>query len=217
MTSKDKVLEFMYANRHNLEADWTEDLEQMNIWDDVSFIYDAPLVKGDNRIGNTILCFTVFAYNNKSRFLEPHKNRWENKKRIIVTLAGLSALTTMIYPKVIDNSHKESFELSTWYIKHQKDWRWETIIGNIEFHSMAIKMSTAGAIDAQEAVQIGKMLDASKKLRADADEMMDELQTEFMNLDTAMDKEHREKVTDVNVNFMSYEAYLDTLKKSKAS
>lgn len=207
----------MYSLRHDLESDWTQQLEDMNIYDDVSFIYTAPGIEGDTLLGNIVLCFTVLAYDNKSKFLEPHKDRWENKKKIMITLAGLSCMTIPLFVKVIDNGHKESFDLSKWYIEYQKDWRWKDIVSCMEYHSMAIQMSNKGAIDAQEAVHIGKMKEISRRERKTGDEMMDELRTEFLNLDTVLEKEDREKVTELeSTNFMHFESWLAAKQKKLA-
>jgi hypothetical protein len=209
MTTRDKILEKMYSLSHDLEADWTETLEDLNIYEDVAFIYNAPGVEGDTRIGNTLLCFTVLAYDNKSKYLDPHKDRWENKKKILVSLDGLSAMTKEIYVFTLVNKHREAYMLADWYIKYQKDWRWDTIISNQEYHSMAQNMANKGAIDAQEAIQIGKMLEMSEARRRAADTLSNELRTEFLSLDTALQKEGRPPISDIDTfNFMSFEVYL---------
>lgn len=216
MITRDKILEFMYNARHRLEEDWTQDLEELNIYDDVAPIYIAEGVKGDTRIGNTILCFTVLAYDNKSKFIDPHKDRWENKQKILVTLAGLSCMTVPVYQEVIYNKHKESYNLSEWYVKYQKDWRWTSVISGQEYHSMATKMANAGAVDSPEAIHMGKMLVQADELRLRADKLLEELRTEFLNLDTLLEKEERVKATDVDsANFMSFEIYLANRNKQK--
>jgi hypothetical protein len=215
MITKNKILETMYRLMHKLEDDWTEELERLNIDDDVAPLYSAPGVEGNTLTGNIILCYTVLAYDNGSSFLEPHKDRWENKKKIMVKLAGLSAMTIDLYKKVISNEHTQSFDLATWYLNYQKDWRWSNYITLLEYHSMAETMSKKGALDAQEGIQIGKMLEISEKRRERADTLLEEMQKEFLSLDTACEKEGRPRVTDMdNTNFMSYENYLNN-KKNK--
>jgi hypothetical protein len=199
---------------NDLESDWTKELQELNIWDDVYTLYEADDIE-DKIVANIILCYTVLAYDNNSKMLEPHKDRWENKKKIIVKLAGLSALATKIYPRVLDNKHEEAFALANWYVDYQKDWRWGTIITYMDYDRMANNMSNKGAIDAQEGVQIGKMLELSTKRRREADLLLDEIRTEFLSLDTALSKEDREKITDVEINnFMDYAQYLHN-KKAK--
>lgn len=205
----------MYSLMHDLESDWTEQLENLNIYDNIDFIYNSEGVAGDTRIGNTILCYTVLAYDNKSKFLEPHKDRWDNKRKIIVKLAGLSALTQPIYSALIENKHKGSSDLANWYIAYQKDWRWEEALTLMEFHAMASNMSKKGAIDAQEGIQIGKMLAESRKCREAADEIMNTLKKEFLSVDIALEKEGRPRMTDIqpdNSDFMKFEIYLNELK-----
>jgi hypothetical protein len=133
----------------------------------------------------------------------------------MVTLAGLSAMTMPIYVKVIDNGHKEAFELSQWYIKFQKDWRWQEAITLMEYHSMASNMSNKGALDAKEAVDIGRMLQLSEQRRIRADEIVNELRTEFLSLDTALEKEDRSRITDMeSIDFMKFETHLGARQKA---
>lgn len=213
MTSRHKILEFIYSNHRRLEADWQKDLEDLNIYDDIEHIYKAKGIDGDARIGNIVLAFTILAYDNSSRFLEPHKNRRENKEKILVTLAGVGALAIKLYQDIIDNKHEGAFNLAEWYVKYQKDWRWTDAIAAIEYHSMGTNMSNKGAIDADEAYKLGKVLDSATQQRRKADLLIDELRTEFLNLDTVLEKEGRAKVTDLAaVNFMSYEVYLGGIK-----
>src|SRR4051812_22638213 len=97
MIAKNKILELIISLISDLESDWQEKMEQINIWEDVMQIYDSPGVSGNQRLGNEILAFTVMAYDNQSEWLEPHKDRWENKKKIMVRIAGISCFSKPIY------------------------------------------------------------------------------------------------------------------------
>lgn len=218
-TSRDKVLSTMYELMHKLGDDWTEHLDQLNIDNEyVEKMYADPDIKGDALRGNIVLCYTVLAYDNRSRFLEPHKDRWENKKKILVKLGGLSVMTIPFFQQLIGNQHTACFDLASWYIGYQRDWRWGQWITLTEFHSMSENMAKKGALDATEAVQIGKMLEIAEKRRMRADEILDDLKKEFLHLDTALEKEDRLTITDVdNSNFMSYEIFLDQKNKALAA
>lgn len=208
MTTKHKILEYIYYAIKDIESNWQPELEKLNIWDDVSFIYNSKLISGDNRLGNIVLAFVVLAYDNNSTFLEPHKDRRENKEKIIVHLYGLSALTIELFIDILNNEHFETYNLSVWYLKYQMDWRWKSSVTMMEYDSMASNMSNKGAVDATEANQIGKMLETAEKLRRRADELQNELRIEFLNLDTVLEKEKRQKITDVEkVDFMSFESW----------
>lgn len=208
MVSKNKILEFILQNVSNLAGDWQEDLELLNVWQDIYPMYFSAGISEDRYHANIVLAYTILAYDNQSDWLEPHKDRYENKVKIITRLAGLSAMTVTLFALIVENKHKEAFDLSNWYLNYQRDWRWKDVITAMEYHSMASTMSNKGALDAQEAVQIGKMLQEAKKVRETADETLNKLRVEFLSLDTALEKENRVKLSDVdNLNFMSFETY----------
>jgi hypothetical protein len=217
MVTGSKILEAMYRLMHTLETDWTEDLERLNIDLDCEEMYQSEGVNGNTRFGNIILCYTVLAYDNRSQFLEPHKDRWENKRKIITKLAGLSALTIPLFNLLIENKHDAAFNLATWYINYQKDSKWNRWITLKEFDSMAQAMAKKGALDAQEGVQIGRMLIEAEKAAEKANELLNDMKKEFLSLDTALEKEERPRVTDMeNQNFMSYENWLDKKETKQA-
>lgn len=216
MQTRHKILECILYLIKDLESDWQEELERINIWEDIQFIYNAPGM--DRYIANITLAFTVLAYDNRSKWLNFHKDRYEDKKAILHRIAGDPAVRHEILLDVIYNRHKEGYDLSNWYLKYQKDWRWQMIITHIEFSSMAEKIAARGAIDAKDAIDIGKMIEIGKQRRQDADDMVDKLRKEFIALDTVLEKEGRVKISDIDEeNFMSHEQWIKNRIKERDS
>lgn len=215
MVSKTKVYDFIRANLKKLEKSWTEELEALNIWDDVSDLYCISTdIKNGSFIpeyqANTILAFIVMAYDNRSEFLEPHKDRYDNKVKILTRLAGPAALNNSIFNNLVYSLHDDCNKVINWYIDYQRDWRWKDVLVSREYAAKTMARVMNGEIDA------GKMLNESREMNTEADRMLDILRTEFLNLDTALDKEQKPKITDfASINFMSHEAFIRNREKKR--
>jgi hypothetical protein len=216
MVNKDKMFDLIMRlmNEHRMEEHWMRELDLIDCYEMCNDVYRCPEVGAEDWKGNIIVAFTVMAYTKGSPWLEFQKDRWMNKRNIMARIAGLSANTDPLYIAVVENLHAPSFNLASKYLEYQKDWKFKNIIVNYEYHSMTEAMSQRGAADAQEAIAIGKALREGKQNRMEADEMLKELQKEFMPLDAALEKEGRNKITDMeNNNFMRHEQWLARQKR----
>lgn len=215
MTSKHKVLDLIYELIKDIESDWTDSLKQINIWDDVRDIYYYNKVS-DPMEANIILAFIVLAYDGNSTFLEVHKDRHDNKVKILRNLAGMNAMQNDLYNDVVFGFDKFMNTMINWYIDYQKDWRWKDIVAANEYHSTAMQMSMSGNTDPVVMHAIGKTRQLARSDKKIAEQMQNELRTEFLNLDTILEKEGKPKVTEVQeVDFMNHEAWLKADSKNK--
>lgn len=216
MTSKSKILDFIYANLRNLESDWQKELEDMNIWNDVEDLYYVFHDEQDNKKqislleGNTLLAFIVLSYDNKSQFLEPHKDRFDNKVKIITRLAGPSAMVNDAYKNAVYCQDHCCNNIIDWYVNFQKDSRWKTVLANKEYASQATALAMVGPANSKDGVDMGKMLKEAEERDIAADKMLDTLRSEYLSLDTILEKEGKQKATsmDDTTNFMSHEGFI---------
>ena len=218
MTSKNKILEFVYANLKNLEDDWQIDFEGFNIWEDVEplyrfFVQQCLLQKMDAEVANleanTAFAFIVLSYSNNSNFLEVHKDRYDNKLKILKRLAGPSCLVNRRYQDLLYTTGAVYNEFITWYVDYQKDSRFRGIIAKLEYSASANAIAMAGTGDAKDGVDIGRMLKEADQREKEAYAILKEIETEYLNLDTLLEKENRPKATDLdNYDFMNHERFI---------
>lgn len=215
MTNKAKILDFIYSKLKFLDTDWRPDLERLNVWEDVEGIYDMfyeekkSKVLATNLQSNTIFAFIVLSYDQHSLWLEHHKDRFENKTKIITRLAGPSALDLNLYNDLVYSMNLDCNKVINWYINYQKDSRWQRIISSKEYSSKANSLAMDVLGSPKDGVDIGKML-AEADLRDEAaNKLLDILRGEYMILDAILEKEKRPRATDMEqTNFMSHEGFI---------
>lgn len=207
MTTANKILESVYKISQSIERDWKEEYFELNIDEEVAPVFES--VNGDTRFGNIIICFIVLAFSKDSKMLEPHKDRIENKKKIMRKLAGLSAMADEFWISIVDNEHEKAFAFMQWYIEYQKDERWQIILSYQDYAAVAQQMARRGPEDAQEAISIGKMLEIAEGRIFRAKELRTEIQQEFMSMDKILSADGLRAMTKPeNSNFMRYETYM---------
>jgi hypothetical protein len=81
---------------------------------------------------------------------------------------------------------------------------------------MTDAIALVGSNDPGEGVKIGKMMKEGTDRQRSADALLKEIREEFMNLDTALEKEGRPKITEMeNFNFMRHEDFVASSEKAK--
>ncbi len=210
MVTKSKVLDFIMKNIKNLEANWQSKLEDMNVWDDVADLYRIHMADKEKTPisryeSNVCLAFVVLSYDCHSQFLEPHKNRFDNKVKIMSRLAGPSCLTKTLFNEVVYSQENTVNKVIHWYVTYQKDTRWNTILANEEFSAQTTALAMSGRADKD----LGRMLKESQELDIQTAKLKEILKNEYLNLDTVLDKENMKKATDFEAtNFMSHEGFI---------
>ena len=198
MQKDTRILQLIHELKRNIDSDWTEALDRINIWHEIEPLYTHI----DNRvISNTIFAFIVLAYDAESEFLEPLKDRITNKRSIMIRLAGKDCFKKEIYTEaVLGDSYTGEPQgiidkTIQWYIDQQRDRRWGKIISGFEFDSKATALAS-GASDMDGMKEAGTILDSAKKRLEDATKLLEEIRREFVDLDTVLEKEDKLKVTD---------------------
>lgn len=209
-----RILELIHELRHHTDSPWKERLDQHNIWEDVKLLYSQ---QWSMKMANTILAFVVLAYDNKSTWIEIHKDRWENKRKIFTRLGGeINDLTRAI----IYNENPVVNSIVSWYYVYQTDWRWHSVLVSYEYHAEMMRFAgfrTNDELEEEKIVEerlekkiktipLGDLAKANKEkggniqqgidARKRGDEMLAEMRREFMTLDAIAEKEGNIKLTD---------------------
>lgn len=202
MQKDTRILQKIEVLRKDMEANWTAELERLNVWNDVDeFYYDIMHGNEDQRwVANTIFAFVVLAYHASSDWLQITGDRLENKKKIMKSLAGISWQTNVVLVDAVlgdstDNNHGRIDKLIEWFINDQKDWRWSEIISNKEFYSKA-NILAQGANSIKDMKEAGQMKDSARLLNEKADQYLDAIRKEYVDLDSALKKEGKVMITE---------------------
>lgn len=198
----------MKSLRRNLEVDWTSELEEMGIWDEASPLY-ANI--NQRRDANIIVAYVFFAYHSKSIYLDPFKDRLENKRSIMMRIAGKDCFDRELFLDAVLGGDAIIDEFIEFIINDQRDWRWNTIVSNMEFASKVTAKSRT-----EDFKQSADLLELADKRREKADKLLEEIREEFVDLDTVLEKEGKAKITDKTSDFMSWELYTRKKKFAEA-
>jgi hypothetical protein len=105
-------------------------------------------------------------------------------------------------------------EIIEFYINLQKDRRFQEIIAAYDYHAKATFMMTT-ASDSKEMESAGRVFNIACGLREKADQMRDEIEKENVHIDSALDKESREKLSDrMGKDFISHEVYMKSMSQN---
>jgi hypothetical protein len=188
-----RILDKILTLKRHPEDNWSEELDKVNIWHMVQPLYKEI---EDRRTANIILAFIVLAYDASSDYLQITKDRLMDKRSIMMRLAGESCFDKEIFLQAVLGDDGGPIDSTIeWYIDQQKDWRWQTIVTGIEFHSRAQALSK-GADSLKDMHSAGSTLNVAEERREKADRYLDNIRTEFADLDTALEKEDRVKVSE---------------------
>lgn len=241
-----KILDSILTLKSDMAASWMREFDRINIWEDVRVLYDMGW---ENEFTNRIVAYIVLAYDNESGWVEIHKDRMENKQKIMQRLGG--NLKDPIIRSIIADELGEVAEVIGWFVAYQQDWRWETIIACFQYHSNMMRFSNSVAAvpededdeddydvpeddialwkdsfrqkagakkkkkpsylseDKVAAVNLkkGDTIQKAIERRREGEAMWQEIQKEFVQLDTLLAKEGRSKATDA-VDILSHEKFI---------
>lgn len=198
--------------KNNLESDWEEDLVNLNIWDEVCDLYYK--FDQDGRKANIIFAYIVLAYSKHSGRIDMHMNRMENKRKILMSLAGPSAMADDDYCKAAVGHLSPYTEIIEFYVNYQKDRRFQEIVASYDYHAKATAMMN-NATDTKEMETAGRVFKIACEMRQNADAMIKVIESENVVLDSALAAEERTKLSDRRgEDYMSHEIYMKGLKNS---
>lgn len=234
-----KILEIVQKRKNKLDESWMDDFEELNIDRELSFMYKSGLSVLE---ANIIFSFIILSYDKSSGWIEMHKNRMDNKKRIMTKLGG--DLNNKVFADAVDNSSLFAQNIKVWFMRYIRDWRWETIMAYFDYHSEMMKFGGFKTIEEIEDVSYedlgeegggiqevktvkaipvdklakgnidkGSNLEKATQLRKQAEEMWEEIKKEFMVTDTVLEREGSMKITST-VDPESWEQFIRSLKKA---
>jgi len=206
MQKDSRVLQKILELKKRPEILWIDELYKLNIWDDLEPFYKEI---NDHKIANTILAFIVLSYDASSEYLELTRDRIENKRKIMMHLAGPDCFSRELYLNAVIGDEGGILDRTIeWYVNRQTDWRWKTIIGNIEFHSRAYALSN-GSTSVSDMKDSGATLTVADQRRERADQLIETIRKEFVELDDALEKEGRTKITErLKNDYSSWELFV---------
>jgi hypothetical protein len=209
MAKDNTILERARILRHKLDGDWKVDFEEMGIWEDVEPLY-AHVESKKN--ANIIFIYIVFAYHSKSEYINPHKDRLEVKRSIMRRFAGKESLDKELFLDAVLGGDAVIDNLIEFIINDQRDWRWNTIISNMEFASKVTAKSRT-----EDFKESADLLDLADKRREKADKLLEEIRRDFVELDGSLDQEGKQKITERTQDFMSWEMFVKKKKLDDAA
>lgn len=175
----------------NLESDWIPELEDYNLHKDFYGIYGMDLPIKER---NIIIAFVVFAYDNKSTWLDIRRDRLEDKKKI---LKGLGANPNdELFSNILNGENKDVQEVYMKYLHNQKDARFRTVLTCFEFYSTNMitineKIDTLLADDKIEKIknERAKLLQECIRIQKVGEDLLKEIKTDYAQLDKITETE----------------------------
>lgn len=219
-----KVLDSILVLKSDMKASWTQELDRINVWEDFKVLYQQGWTA---EFSNRIVAFIVMAYDNESGWIELHKDRIENKQKIMQRLGG--NLKDAVTREVIAGECDEVNQVVAWFIGYQQDWRWHTIMTCFQYHADMMRFAnTKVATEVEDGedeegkkkyryiaddkvattnIRKGEAIQKAIAQRREGEGMWKEIQKDFMQLDTVLEKEGKMKATD-SVDIMSHEKFI---------
>lgn len=215
-----KLVKAILNLKSDIEGDWSQALEELNILQDIQPIYKLPIV---DKVKNTILSFIILAYDNDSHWIELHKDRLDNKIKIMKRLG--SNADEEPFHSVIYGTHTQTQELVSWLMIYQRDWRWDSAMAYFDYHAEIMKFSGVRTPDKEQVsnkegqlvnedididkivaanIKKGELIKKAIEMRLLGEAILKELQKEYVTVDTALEKEGRTKLTET-VDIMKWE------------
>lgn len=224
-----KILDSILTLKDNPSSDWKPELDRINVYEEVAAIY---FQKWSTDFCNRVLAFIVLAYDNRSGWIELHKDRWDNKFKIAQRL-GLKTEQKVV-KEIIQNQNHTVNDIVAWFVGFQVDWRWDAVLSCFEYASEMMRFAKTktnehiveatedgGGKQQLQEVDIeklsrgnlvkGKNLQDAIEQRKKGEELLKELREQFSVLDTVLHKEGYRKATDLQA-MESWEAYIKELR-----
>lgn len=185
---KDKLLLFIDKRWREGSSDWQADLEAINLWSSVSFLYENY----DRERANHLLAYVVYGYSLHSDWLEPEKDRFENLERIMETITGQPA-TDEVDQAIIHGTDETINRLIDFVLDNQQDARFRDVVSNMELHALALRFNREHT-DPKKLLEISTLLRQTRIQRQETMALLNEIRREFLPLNTALEKEGRKPV-----------------------
>lgn len=222
----------------DLEANYLSDLELANLHTIFRPIYKHNLTILNQ---NALVAFIILGYSEESTWLNPRKDRLQNKKEILEGI-GVDP-ENRIYKEVINYQNDAVQQVILNYLLFQQDARFVEIISLLEYSNKMIlfcnqrtsEKETTGSVvdkdgevnetfeylDQSEIAKInkekGELLIKAIDARAKAESLIKSIEQDYQKLDAVMQSEFGFAFTDTKVNVLSWESRLRNRKNQNKS
>jgi hypothetical protein len=205
---KDKIIRAVYAHKDELESNWSIWQKEMNIFTDIQELYSEISIHD----ANAIFTFIVMAYHNESKWIDIHKDRLENKKKIMTTILGEWALGEELFADVIYGRYPVANTITNWLLDYLKDWRWTAIEALNTLQALSAE-SVRNSANVDDLLAKSKALSAGIKGRQESERLLSQIQEEFITTDHALEMEGQVKLSDRISGNTSWEEFIASKKK----
>lgn len=202
----------------DISKDWMQELEDRNLHFIFGAIYNIPELPIEDK--NRIICFIILAYSPGSLWLDLNRDRYDNKKRILDSLAANT--NEDIYKNIITGKNDIIGMCTFNFLEELKDWRWTAIFNLLDFSSKmqrfanketesekswdeinkssGEKETLTEELDMEKVVKInkqkGELLQLAIQKREQAELLLEQIRKDFMQTDIATQSDFGMKFTD---------------------
>lgn len=229
-----KILDLVLQHKQDLTSDWTEDLDKIGVLDEINFVYKQGWTIEE---ANRVLAFVILAYDNESGWIELHKNRLDNKRKIWNKLGGVE---DKFGNAIIESASLAAKDLRVWLMRHTRDWRWDTIMTCFDYHAEMMEFGGFKTMDQLETIKYteseggmqevkeyhsvsvdklskgnldkGSNIEKGIAMRQKGETLLEEIKKEFQQVDSVLEKEGKRKIT-AATDIMSWEKFIASLQK----
>lgn len=219
----------VFEMKKDLSKNHADIFEQYNIQKEVAPIYKIP--KSSIKANNIILCFIILAYDNESKWLEIHKDRYQNKLKIMTDLGG--DVKKSPYKEVVTGNSRPVQEVLLWFLTSIIDWRWNSIFTYFDAHSQMMLQAGAKTIeefttkdekgnnkitnvDVKELIETNikktQLITKAHEMRQAGEAMLRDIQKELVNVDTVLNKEGRMSLSST-ADYLKWEHFVADIRK----
>ena len=203
----DKVVKTILDLKETMHADWSDALAQIDIYDPVSALYDTY----DTYHANLLLCFLVLSCHQDSGYLDRKKDRIDDKKRIMVSLAGPSCLSDPLISQVVfEIPGGPVAQVMDWLFDYQMDARLKARDALDTYSSIALsKVAQINSEnDPKTMKEVGQLIDVALSARERADALDKKIKEDFAALEDMATQDGRKSPTQRHKGIDSWENHI---------
>jgi hypothetical protein len=205
-----KAIEAAKKISKSLESNHLAILEEINLHKVFEPVFKLNQPIG---VGNTIVAYIIYAYDNNSEWIDINSDRLENKIRILKSLGA--AITETVYADLIYQNITELQDVIIDYLISITNWKWRTILTCFDYHAINTRLATEAtkSMDELEAAKInkakGELLKESIRQREVGENLLKEIKSEYVKSDRATQQDFGfEMTSEKTIDPMSWSAFI---------
>jgi len=222
----------------DISKDWMQELEDRNLHFIFGAIYNIPELPIEDK--NRIICFIILAYSPGSLWLDLNRDRYDNKKRILDSLAANT--NEEIYKNIITGKNDIIGMCTFNFLEELKDWRWPIVFNLLDYSAKMQRFANKDTetekswdeinkegnketlteeLDLEKIAKInkekGNLLQQSIEKREQAEKMLDQIRKDFLltNEATQADFDFKFSETSKKVDILSWRTFIKQRNEKK--